>query len=147
MDKAAIIAVVSDALTRKDLSAASNIIASQYRFEAPPDQTEENVEPTEQAAINPLAIFERDGYVDRYSGLRLVYPGALRLISMRLPNDFPWHPNWKMDECHFAYYELFPVLDHIWPRARGGKNVCENIATTSTVRNSAKANFSLKELG
>jgi hypothetical protein len=39
------------------------------------------------------------------------------------------------------------VLDHIYPRARGWPDVKENLATTSTVRNSAKANFTIDELG
>jgi hypothetical protein len=142
VEKAAIIAAVCDALRERKVAEATRIITSQYRFEPPPDQSGAEAE-----AIEPLEIFDRDGYVDRYSGLRLVFPGALRVISMWLPDAFPYHPNWKMDECHIAYYELFPVLDHIRPRARGGKNMKENMATTSTLRNSAKANFTLDELG
>jgi hypothetical protein len=77
-----------------------------------------------------------------------VFPGTLRVISELLPAGvFPHHPNWKMSECHIAYYELFPVVDHIMPGARGGTTQCTNLATTSTVRNSAKANFTLAELG
>jgi hypothetical protein len=46
------------------------------------------------------------------------------------------------------YYELFPVLDHVIPLARGGhRRDPANIVTTSTVRNSAKAGFRLEELG
>jgi hypothetical protein len=77
-----------------------------------------------------------------------VFPGALRLISMRLPHVFPYHPNWKMDACHFAYYELFLVLDHVVPSARGAhRRDPANVVTTSNVRNSAKAGFRLEELG
>jgi len=52
-----------------------------------------------------------------------------------------------MDRCHVAYYELFPVLDHVQSLARGGEDTDENLVTTSTLRNSAKANFMLEELG
>ena len=31
-----------------------------------------------------IAIFERDGFIDRYQGTRLVYPGALYLFSALL---------------------------------------------------------------
>src|SRR5205085_9713659 len=88
-----------------------------------------------------------DGFIDRYSGQRVVFPAALRAISVLLPEEFPHHPNWRMDACHFAYYELCAVVDHVKPRARGGTNEMDNLLTTSTLRNSAKANFTLQELG
>ena len=53
-----------------------------------------------------LRVYQRDGFVDRYSGHRLVFPAALRALSELLPNEFPHHANWRMDACHFAYYEL-----------------------------------------
>jgi hypothetical protein len=40
-----------------------------------------------------LRVFVRDGFVDRYSGTRLVCIAALRLISMRLPSQFPFQTN------------------------------------------------------
>jgi hypothetical protein len=35
-----------------------------------------------------MAVFARDGFVDRYSGERLVFPGTLRLLAKLLPNEF-----------------------------------------------------------
>jgi hypothetical protein len=52
---------------------------------------------------------------------------------MLLPEEFPYHNNWKMSECH--------------PAAREGKNDGDNLATTSMLRNAAKANWTLEELG
>ena len=52
-----------------------------------------------------------------------------------------------MDACHWAFYELFPTVDHKVPNTRGGKNDDENLVTTSQIHNSAKANFLLEELG
>jgi hypothetical protein len=75
-----------------------------------------------------------------------VFPGTLRLLSRLLPNKFPFHTNWKTDSCHFAYYELFPTIDHLVPVSRGGLDTFENWITTSMLRNSAKANFTLEEL-
>ena len=94
-----------------------------------------------------MALFARDGFLDRYSGRRLVFPGTLRLLSKFLPGQFPFHTNWKTDSCHFAFYELFPTVDHIVPISRGGENDVENLVTTSMLRNAAKANFTLEELG
>lgn len=92
-------------------------------------------------------LFLRDGFVDRYSGRRLVFRGALRLLSHLLPTEFPFHPNWKTDACHFAFYELFPTVDHVVPVSRGGADDASNWVTTSMLRNAAKANFTLEELG
>ena len=89
----------------------------------------------------------RDGFVDRYSGKRLVFPGTLRLISKLLPKEFPFHVNWKTDECHFAFYELFPTIDHLVPVSRGGSDSDVNWVSTSMLRNAAKANFTAEELG
>jgi hypothetical protein len=89
----------------------------------------------------------RDGFVDRYSGLRLVNPGVLRLLSALLPRDFPAHPNWKMSESHVAFWELFPTIDHVVPVARGGADEPSNWVTTSMFLNSAKSNALLDEIG
>lgn len=64
-----------------------------------------------------------------------------------LPNEFPAHPNWKMTETHFAFWELFPTIDHVDPVARGGADEASNWVTTSMLRNSAKAHWTLPELG
>lgn len=141
VEKAAIIEDACRALAGDDLINAAGILRSQYRFE-PVARVAGGV--SQRLAMQ---VYERDGFVDRYSGRRLVFPAALRAISILLPDEFPHHPNWRMDVCHFAYYELSAVVDHMTPRARGGTNDMDNLVTTSTVRNSAKANFTLEELG
>jgi HNH endonuclease len=93
------------------------------------------------------SIFIRDGFLDRYSGAKLVFPGALRLLSKLMPEDFPAHPNWKMTESHIVYWELFPTVDHVVPVARGGTDDESNWVTTSMLKNSAKSNWTLNELG
>ncbi|MDP8207639.1 MAG: HNH endonuclease [Candidatus Electryonea clarkiae] len=97
--------------------------------------------------LQSLKLFVRDGFIDRYSGDRLLFPGALKAIALLLPEQFPFHRNWKMDESHIAFWELFPTVDHIEPIARGGKDDEENWATTSMLRNQAKAQWTLDELG
>ena len=94
-----------------------------------------------------MRVFLRDGFIDRYSGMRLVFPGALRILTICLPSEFPYQAHWKMDETHVAYWELYPTVDHIQPIARGGNNDETNLITTSQLRNSAKSNWSLDELG
>jgi len=64
-----------------------------------------------------------------------------------MPEDFPAHPNWKMSVSHIVYWELFPTIDHVYPVARGGPDDESNWVTTSMLRNSAKSNWLLEELG
>lgn len=90
--------------------------------------------------------FVKDGFIDRYSGERLVNPGILKVISLYLPKEFPYHPHWKMDNCHIAYWELIPTIDHIFPVALGGIDGGKNYATTSMMHNLIKNNWTLEQL-
>ena len=94
-----------------------------------------------------IAIFERDGFIDRYTGTRLVYPGALYLLSALLPEDFPSHRNGKMDRTHLAFWELFPTIDHVVPVACGGADDGSNWVCTSMRSNQIKAHWRLEDLG
>lgn len=100
-------------------------------------------------AYTPLDLTRtalRDGFIDRYTGTRLVFPGTLRLLSVLLPEELPFHPNWAYDKCHPMYWDLYPTLDHMFPIARGGADSEENWVITSQRMNSAKAHWTLDEL-
>ena len=140
-DKSDILARVCEALERGNPSDASAVLLNEYPF-----IPLENVG-RRYSALQCTRVFVRDRFIDRYTGSRLVFPGALRLISILLPNDFPFHRNGKSDACHFAFYELFPTIDHLVPVSRGGADVESNWVTTSMLRNAAKANFTIEELG
>ena len=99
------------------------------------------------SALEKLRIFYRDGFIDRYSGKRLLFPNVLRMISIQLGDDLPFHKNWKMSECHIAYWELMPTYDHVFPVDRGGQDIPVNIVTTSQLNNSRKSNFLIDEIG
>ena len=98
------------------------------------------------SAFAATSVFLRDGFIDRYSGTQLVFPGVLRLLARLLPAEFPAHTNWKMIASHIIYWELFPTVDHVVPIARGGTDTADNWITTSMVLNSAKSNWTLDEL-
>ncbi len=90
--------------------------------------------------------FIRDGFIDRYSGKKLVNPGILKVLSHYMPETFPYHSHWKMEECHNAYWEFVPTVDHIYPVALGGADSMENWATTSMLHNSIKSSWTLEQL-
>lgn len=131
---------VCAALAQSRARDAANILLTEYRH-APNLNAGRRYSPREM-----ISIFCRDGFVDRYSGKRLVFPGTLRLIHKFLPDEFPFHQNWKTEACHFAFYELCPTLDHVMPVSRGGEDSASNWVTTSMMLNAAKANFTLEEL-
>ena len=139
--KSRTIAEVCSAIERGDVAAAESQLRLEYPFASRP------VSQRKYSDAEALRVFTRDGFVDRYSGDRLVFPGVLRVLSLKLPHDFPFQKNWKMDETHLAFWELMPTVDHVIPVARGGVDAEENWVTTSMVRNSAKSNWLLEELG
>lgn len=91
-------------------------------------------------------VFVRDGFLDRYKGTCLIFPPVLRLLSRYMPDEFPYHKNWKIDATHPAYWELFPTIDHVVPVARGGVDDESNWVSCSMLTNSAKAAWTLDEL-
>ncbi len=129
------------ALTQGATDDAPAIITSRYPFEAIAKAGRRYSE------VEMMGVFTRDCFIDRYSGAKLVFPGVLRLLSVIMPAEFPFHPNWKTVACHPAYWDLFPTIDHVVPVARGGADDESNWATASMLSNAAKANWTIEELG
>lgn len=140
--KAEAVKSICQALSISGIDKASEIARREYPF-SPVSSGATRTFREAQA----LRVFVRDGFVDRYSGSLLVFPPVLRVLTALLPDEFPFHRNWKMNKTHQAYWELFPTLDHVVPVARGGQADEENLVSTSMLRNSAKANSTLEELG
>lgn len=136
-----VVAEVASALAAGQVAKAKGVLEAEYAFR--PDQSQR---PRFKPARS-LPVFLRDGFIDRYGGERLVFPGALHLISCLLPNAFPYHPHGHMQHCHMAFWQLFPSVDHIVPVARGGSNDMENLVCTSMLRNQVKSGWLLSELG
>ena len=119
---------------------ASRVIATEYPF---------NPSQKSGRAYTPrmmTKIFTRDGFIDRYRGTRLIYPPVLRLLSLYLPLEFPYHKNGKMTEGHMAYWEIFPTIDHVVPVAIGGVDSEENWVCCSMLTNSIKSHWTIEQL-
>lgn len=141
MNNSEVIENVCQALLNGEMEKARKLAKTEYPFRFN-DKAQRKI-----TLSQTVQLFLRDGFVDRYSGQRLVYPGILRFLSQTMPEEFPYHKNWKMAECHIAYWELMPTVDHVIPVARGGLDDETNWVTTSMLRNSAKSNWTLDELG
>ncbi|RQM32255.1 hypothetical protein TN91_21570 [Rhodococcus ruber] len=140
-DKADILARTVAAITAGEIDQARLILRAEYPF-TPVTKAARRY--TERQS---LRIFYRDGFLDRYSGAQLVHPGALRTLSLIAPEEFPFDPHWATSQSHFAFWELFPTIDHLMPVARGGADEAANWVSTSMLHNSAKAHWTLDELG
>ena len=92
------------------------MVSSLYRRPDPAAQLSKKSGPVHQS----MFVFQRDGFIDRYDGARLVLPGALRLISQLLSDHFLWHTHGKLSESHIVHWELYPTIDHVVPVTRGG---------------------------
>ena len=141
VDKTVTIKHICKALLEGRNTEAKKIARNQYPFQ-PLFRKRRNY-----SLHQSMQVFVRDGFIDRYSGQRLIFPGVLRLLSIFLPDEFPFQKNWKMTETHIAYWELYPTIDHVVPIARGGNDDKSNWVTTSMLRNTAKSNWTLSELG
>ena len=91
-------------------------------------------------------VFVRDGFIDRYSGDRLVFPPVFPLISHYLPDAFPYHPNWASGKCHACTWNLSATVDHYVPLSFGGTNEIDNLYTTSMKRNLMKSKRAFEEM-
>jgi hypothetical protein len=140
-DRASVLADVCRALTDGDSDSATDVLNRSYPFLGTPST------PRRYGPAQATRVFVRDGFIDRFSGLRVVFPPVLRAISLGLPDAFPYHPNWKMEVTHPAYWELTATVDHLEAASRGGADDESNWVTTSMARNSAKGNYSLEDLG
>lgn len=121
-------------------TAAKTIIAQEY------PHTYLEVEKRTYTMAQKMNQFINDGFIDRYTGEKLLNPGILKIISHYFPDEFPYHPHWKMSQTHGAYWELIPTLDHVYPIAKGGQDDEKNWVTTSMKNNSIKSNYTIDEI-
>lgn len=141
MEKALIIEEAGKYLLNNDKQKAIKIVNDGYKFEY------KEVGKRTCTDKQRMKIYLRDGFIDRYTGEKLLNPGILKVFSVYYPNEFPYHPHWKMTATHIAYWELSPTIDHIVPIAMGGKDNESNWITTSMLHNSIKSNWTLEQIG
>ena len=95
-----------------------------------------------------IAVFKRDCFIDRYTGEKLIFPGALLLLGEIFPDAFPTpkgSDGWRVGQCHPVYWSLWPTVDHILPVAIGGSDAIDNLVTTCQIVNSAKGPWTGEE--
>jgi hypothetical protein len=140
-EKAKILKSALDALKTGDIKVAESIICLEYPF------VYKEVRGRKYTDTQKIQVFIKDGFLDRYTGEKLINPGFLKVLSFYFPNIFPYQAHWKMTECHNAYWEFCPTVDHVVPIAWGGTDDISNWVSTSMIKNAVKSNWTLEQLG
>ena len=139
-DRSVIMSNVAAMLLAGNKAAAKAIICQKY------PHTYYEIEKRTYTIAQKMNQFISDGFIDRYTGEKLLNPGMLKILSVYFPSEFPYQPHWKMTDTHIAYWELVPTLDHIYPIAKGGQDDESNWVTTSMKNNSIKSNYTIDEI-
>jgi 5-methylcytosine-specific restriction endonuclease McrA len=141
MDKALLIKNICGLLLEDKRQDSIELVKLHYPFQSYTSQTRK------YSKYQMCKIFLRDGFIDRYSGEKLLFPGLIKILSNEFPDIIKYHRNWKMSDTHMIYWDLCPTIDHLIPIARGGNNNDENLITTSMKHNSIKSNWTIEEIG
>jgi hypothetical protein len=139
-EKSTIISEIATLLLQSNRTEAKSVICRKY------PHTSLEIEKRTYTLTQKMNQFVSDGFIDRYTGQRLLNPGILKTISYYFPDEFPYQAHWKMSQTHIAYWELLPTIDHIYPIAKGGIDDEQNWVTTSMKNNSIKSNYTLDEI-
>jgi hypothetical protein len=67
-------------------------------------------------------------------------------MDKRLPGVIRWDQATNLG-CHAGFWTLWGSVDHVIPRARGGRNEAENLVTACMVCNFAREDYTLEQLG
>jgi 5-methylcytosine-specific restriction endonuclease McrA len=134
-----VVANACKAVADNEVGTARSLLRRNYPFEVRPRAAREYTK------RDMLEVFIRDGFVCRYTDQRLVFVGALRLLSHLCPDEFPYHRNWRTDACHIAYWDLCPTIDHVVAITRDGQDEFENWVTTSMTTNMRMGNAGQRE--
>ena len=94
-----------------------------------------------------LAIFMRDGFIDRYFGGKLIFNGTLRIISYHMPEIFPYISHGRTQLSHQAWWDLLPCVSHITPTKIDGSDGTENLICSSNRLSFQKLDATPEEVG
>lgn len=165
MKQGELLARIAESLTGGDVDGAERLAEGlddppvttiRFPLAGPEDATVAATAPR-PPSLNPrqkLRIYLRDGFIDRYSPERwkLVHPGALRVISLRLPRQVPtdFGPHNIPAKCATnapIWFDVWPAVDHFVPRASAGTNEPGNLVCVSWWRNDSKGRVSFTATG
>jgi hypothetical protein len=91
-EKSAVMVDVCDALSDGLIERAASLVRSNYPF------VSDMMTQRKYGAVESTRVFIRDGFIDRYTGKRLIFPPVLRILSIAACG-IPIPPKLE-DGCH-----------------------------------------------
>ena len=85
-DKSTVITNITSLLLEGNGIAAKAVIQQEY------PHTQVEIEKRAYTMTQKMKQFISDGFIDRYSGQKLLNPGILKIMSHYFPEEFPYHP-------------------------------------------------------
>ena len=89
-EKAELIKDISFCLMNNDKMATLEIINIYYKF------SNKDIKVRKRSEYEKLEKYLNDGFIDSYTGEKLIFSGMLNIISNYFPKEFPYHSHWKM---------------------------------------------------
>lgn len=164
-DKSIAVAEICELLSAGKVDAAREVAQQKLPFEPVPKgarraREKAEAEPSrDQVAARrvtdekKLKVWQRDGFLCRYTGRRLVFPQTLELLSLVLPEELSYDnpPHGKYSRTHIIMWELWPAVDHQVALCKHEitalANSIHNLVTASALVNSEKWAYDLDYLG
>lgn len=141
MNKSEFFSEVSNLLLKDNKEKARETIINKY------PHTVKQIKKRRYSNLIKMKHFFNDGFIDRYTGEKLINPGLFKVLSTYFPEEFPYDAHWSTTKTHNSYWVMFPTIDHIVPIARGGEDCDSNRVTTTMKNNLIKDNYTLEEIG
>ena len=94
MTKIQAIELSAEKILQGNITEAQTVMDTEYPFQKITAQARKYTDKEK------MEQFVRDGFIDRYSGQKLVNPGLLKVLSHYMPETVPYHAHWKMEEHH-----------------------------------------------
>lgn len=92
-------------------------------------------------------VFKRDNYTCCYCNRKTIDLDVLKIISNVIPDAFPLHSSWILEETHILYWIYSTSLEHVVPLAQGGKNDLSNMRVACYLCNDVKKDTMVEDLG
>lgn len=88
-DRSTVMSDIAAMLLAGNKAAAKAIICQEY------PHTYYEIEKRAYTMALKMNQFISDGFIDRYTGEKLLNPGTLKILSNYFPNEFPYQPTGK----------------------------------------------------
>lgn len=111
-----------------------------------PRVASEQLDPRRSPAKFERAVFERDHYICRYCGLKVIAKEVMYALE-KIVGVHMFRTQGCNDVQHGCIHAFKPVADHVIPHHLGGRTDLDNLVTSCPACNYGKYNYTIEQLG